>query len=156
MSTKRNLLFATLVVLPLSLLMIAIVPAYAVQRNVRTISSSQSSKVQNCGQVAVANGNLLNATQAQQVANCFQLALQHCSLASLTFTTSSIDTGFIRTLLVSKHGGKCKVTDTVKYYIAPRPPINTHRYTCSGVIEGNNELRVTACGADGDVVIPLA
>jgi hypothetical protein len=157
MSTKRNLLFAAFVILPLALLMVAIVPAYAVQRNAQSTIPSQSINVQNCGQIVVANGNLLNnATQAQQIANCFELAFQHCRLASLNFTTSSIDTGVIRILSVSKHGGRCNVTDTVTYYIAPRPPVNKQLYACSGVTQKSSKLLVTACGADGNVVIPFA
>src|SRR5579884_1869536 len=155
MSTRRNLLFATLVILPLALLVIAMVPAHAVQRNARSTTLSRSVKVQKCGQVVVTNGNVLNATQAQQAANCFELAFQRCSSASLVFTTHSIDTGIIRTILLSKHGGSCNITDTVAYYRVPRPPTNKQIYICSGVSKANNELLVTACGADGNVVIPL-
>jgi hypothetical protein len=156
MSTRRNLLLATFVILPLALLALCITPVGAAYTNASSTTLSRPVKGQHCGQIVAANGSLLNATQAQLTANCFWHAFQLCSSASLVFTTHSIDTGTNRTLLVSKHGKSCNVKDTVQNYVVPRPPSNKQTYTCNGVTKESNDLLITACGADGNLVIPFA
>ena len=156
MSTKRNLLLATLVILPGALLILSLTFVIAMRTDALAVTLPSSPKAQNCGQITVVgNGTLLNAPQARQAANCFWHASQRCSSASLLFTTRGIDAGVNRTLTVSRQASGCTITDGVQHYVVPRPPLNTNTYTCSGVIKQSHDLRITACGADGDVVIPL-
>jgi hypothetical protein len=92
---------------------------------------------------------------AKQVADCFWQAYQKCRAATLSFTTTGIDTVLLRTFSIKSNGGQCLVTDTIRHAIVPSPLSPAKTYTCTGIIEQADGLHFSGCGTDGDVVIPL-
>ncbi len=118
---------------------------------------TSSPQVQNCGKVQTGpNGKIPNTAGSSQAGNCFLQAFQQCHAASLTYMSSGIDTIAIRTFTIKKTDGHCVISEVIQQQIVPRPPKTTATLTCTGVTKGANELRITACGTSGDVVVPIA
>jgi hypothetical protein len=112
--------------------------------------------VQNCGKIAQSSLHRLEpAGPTQQAGTCFWQAFQQCRAATLTYQPLGVDTITNHTFLVEMKGGSCIVTDSVSHAIVPRPPTLSH-YTCTGVVNATSALRITSCGAEGDVIVPLA
>ena len=111
---------------------------------------------QDCGGIRVsgASGAVADSATAAAAESCFFAAYQQCAPAVLTETAMGVDTGVVRTLSIAKNSGACVVTDQVAPYAVPPRPLATSTYTCSGVSQQANELQISGCGADGDVLIP--
>jgi hypothetical protein len=121
-----------------------------------TTSTPQSpGGVQNCGNIKQSSLHRFeDSGLAQQAGACFWQAFQQCRAATLTFQPQGVDTITSHTFLIEKKAGGCTITDTMSHAIVPRPPTVTN-YTCTGVVDTKQDLRITGCGAEGDVVVPL-
>jgi hypothetical protein len=112
-------------------------------------------QLQKCGEVSTSpRGSLLDPAVAQATADCLWRAYQQCQPAMMVFTATSLDTGVVRTFTIGKHGSSCVISDAVQHYIAPHPPKETNTYTCASMTKTSTELRFTACGQDGTVLVP--
>jgi hypothetical protein len=95
-------------------------------------------------------------TGAGRAENCFWQAFQHCRPATLVFITSSVDTALIRTFTIHNHNGACSISDATQQRIVPHPPSPAGTYTCTGLVQKPDGLHFTACGKDGDVLVPAS
>jgi hypothetical protein len=111
-----------------------------------------------CGTVHVAAGRVLPADAAAATAaeNCFAHNYTSCQATVLTFTAMGVDTGATQNFAESLVNGKCTVTDTVQGYTAVGggKTFPTQTYTCAGVQPQADGLHFTACGQQGDVLVP--
>ncbi len=114
-----------------------------------------SNQLQKCGTVLIKpRGEPADPTGAKQAADCFWQAFQQCHLASLVFTASGVDTLATHTFTIQNNGARCSVVDVMQHQIVPQPPTAARTYTCGGVSQEANGLRFTACGPEGDIVVP--
>jgi hypothetical protein len=95
-------------------------------------------------------------TGATQVENCFWQAFQHCRPATLVFITSSANTALIRTFTIHDENGVCSISDAKQQRIVPNPPSPAGTYTCTGLVQKPDGLHFSACGKDGDVLVPVS
>lgn len=95
-------------------------------------------------------------TGAQRVEACLWQAFQHCHPAALVFISSSPGTALIRTFTISSNNGACSISDARQQRIASNPPSAAGTYTCTGLVQKSGGLLFTACGKDGDVLVPAA
>jgi hypothetical protein len=118
---------------------------------------THSTQLQQCGKVQKGpQGILLNATTAAQATNCFWQAYQQCHLASLIFTTSSVDTAVIRTFTIKNNNNQCSITDSVQHAYGPSPLSAAKIYTCVSLTQKSDGLHFASCGQDGDIIVPVA
>jgi len=95
-------------------------------------------------------------TGAARAENCFWQAFQHCRPATLVFITSSADTALIRTFTIHDENGACSISDAKQQRIVPNPPSPAGTYTCTGLVQKPDGLHFSACGKDGDVLVPVS
>lgn len=95
-------------------------------------------------------------TGAARAENCFWQAFQHCRPATLVFITSSVDTALIRTFTIHDNNGTCSISDAKQQRIVPNPPSSAGTYTCTGLVQKPDGLHFSACGKDGDVLVPAS
>ena len=95
-------------------------------------------------------------TGAARAENCFWQAFQHCRPATLVFITSSVDTALIRTFTIHDDNGVCSISDMKQQRIVPNPPSPTGTYTCTGLVQKPDGLHFSACGKDGEVLVPAS
>ena len=95
-------------------------------------------------------------TGAARAENCFWQAFQHCRPATLVFITSSTDTALIRTFTIHDENGTCSISDAKQQRIVPNPPSPAGTYTCTGLVQKPDGLHFSACGKDGDVLVPVS
>src|SRR5215472_7788110 len=95
-------------------------------------------------------------TGAARAENCFWQAFQHCRPATLVFITSSVDTALIRTFTIHDDNGACSISDAKQQRIVPNPPSPAGTYTCAGLLQQPDGLHFSACGKDGDVLVPAS
>ena len=116
-----------------------------------------STQVQKCGSVRTnPRGIPLNGPATKQAEDCFWQAYQKCHAASLSFTTTGVDTVVVRTFTIQNNGEQCSVSDTVQHAIVPAPLSAAKTYTCTGVTEQADGLHFTGCGNDGNIIVPLS
>jgi hypothetical protein len=67
-----------------------------------------------------------------------------------------VDTGATQNFIEHLSNGKCAVTDSVQGYTANGggKTFPTLTYACSGVQQQADGLHFTACGQEGDVLVP--
>ena len=110
----------------------------------------------NCGTIRQAAGRTIGTiTGSQQVGDCFWQAFQQCQPALMTFSVMGVDTLTTHTLVTKKTAASCAVVDTIQNQVVPSPSKHTTTVTCAGVTKEQTDLRVTSCGNQGDLVIPL-
>lgn len=127
----------------------------AAATQVATGAQPVPSNVQNCGRVEVSPQHRVeDAGLTQQAGACFWQAYQQCRAAILVFQPLGVDAITVHTFSIEKQASGCVVTDSVKHSIVPRPATATN-YSCAGVMNTNGALRITGCGAEGDVIVPL-
>ncbi len=115
-------------------------------------------KVKKCGTVS-GLGHLevpVNDTGGERAENCFWQAFQHCQPATLVFFINSIDTSLIRTFTIHNNRGKCSLTDARQFRVVPRPPSPALVFTCASLTKLPDALRFSACGQDGNILVPGA
>ncbi|MFL5656426.1 MAG: hypothetical protein ACJ8CB_19895 [Ktedonobacteraceae bacterium] len=113
-------------------------------------------QAQKCGSVQTnPRGIPLNEPATKQAENCFWQAYQQCHAASLSSTTTSVDTVTVRTFTIQNNGEQCSVSDAVQHAIVPARLSAPRTYTCTGVMQQADGLHFTACGEDGNVVVPM-
>jgi hypothetical protein len=93
-------------------------------------------------------------TGAQQAENCFWHAFQQCLPATLDFITGSIDTALTRTFTIHNNNSTCSISDAKQLHTGSNTPSPATIYTCVGLVHTPNGLRFSACGEDGDVLVP--
>ncbi len=111
---------------------------------------------QNCGTLHSNHAGLLSSDKANapQAENCFYQAYHSCQPATLTYETTSVDTGSINHLSVKTTSGTCALFDNVQHFIAPNPPGATTTYACGSASQQSDGLHILTCGDVGDIVIP--
>lgn len=117
---------------------------------------TKPTQAQKCGSVQTnPRGVPLNEAAAKQTENCFWQAYQKCHTASLSSTIASVDTVTVRTFTIQNKGEQCSVSDAVQHAIVPARLSAARTYTCTGVTQQADGLHFTACGNDGNVIVPL-
>jgi hypothetical protein len=111
---------------------------------------------QRCGTVQVRANGLVNGAAARQAENCFWQAFQVCRTATLVFQKMGVDTVLTRTFTISSANGRCSISDTVKNGGPDAVPVPARTYTCTGLLQKSDGLHFSACGEDGDVIVPAA
>lgn len=111
---------------------------------------------QQCGSVQTNPRGTINTPGAKQVEDCFWQAYQKCSTATLSFTTTGVDTVLLRKFTIKNNSGQCLVTDAVQHAIVPAPLSPAKTYTCTGLTEQTDGLHFSGCGIDGEVLVPLS
>lgn len=111
---------------------------------------------QNCGTLHSNHAGLVSGDKgiAPQAENCFYSAYHSCQPATLTYETTSVDTGVINNLQVKPTTGTCAVFDNVQHFIAPKPPGATTTYSCGAASLQSDGLHILTCGDVGDILIP--
>ena len=150
----------TLAVLSLGLLMavisVGIAACASSSSGSQNPTPTKSTQVQKCGSVRTnPRGISQNGPSAKQAEDCFWQAYQKCHAASLTFTTTGVDTVLVRTFTIQNNGEQCSVSDTVQHAIVPAPLSAAKTYTCTGVTEQADGLHFTGCGNDGNIILTL-
>jgi hypothetical protein len=113
-------------------------------------------QAQKCGSVKTnPRGVPVNAATAKQAEDCFWQAFQQCHPASLSFTSTSVDTVAVHTFTIQSNGQQCSVNDAGQHAIVPRPLSAAKTYACTGVAMQADGLHVTGCGNEGDIIVPL-
>ena len=114
-----------------------------------------STQVQHCGSVqSNPVGHPINGATAKQAADCFWQAEQKCQPATLTYIAGGVDTITSHIFTIQSNGGKCSVSDAMTHAIVPSKPSVAKTYTCSSVNQQADGLHFTACGEEGDIVVP--
>ena len=122
-----------------------------------TSTSTNTSDGQKCGTISVsARGALEDAGLSTKAATCFWQAYQQCHAASLVYRVNGLDTSTVRTFTLEKKNGSCAIHDAVQHFVVPHQIGATKNYTCSAIVNSNNQLHISGCGEDGTVVIPIA
>ena len=93
---------------------------------------------------------------SQKAEGCFWQAFQHCSLATLVFTSSSNGKGIggqtiVRTFTIHQANGACFITDALQKGATPRTLQPATIYTCTGLIQHPGALDILSCGPDGTI-----
>jgi hypothetical protein len=111
---------------------------------------------QNCGTLHSNHAGLISSDKslAPQAENCFYSAFHACHPATLTYETTSVDTGIINNLQVKTTTGTCSVFDGVQHFIAPNPPGAITTYACGAASLQSDGLHILTCGDAGDIVVP--
>jgi hypothetical protein len=116
--------------------------------------------VQKCGSIGVMRSTRTTTATgivpADLVGSCFWQAFQQCRAASLIVNFGSVDTITTHTFTLQKHNTNCTISDAVQNRVIPRPAKDTGTYTCSGLVNGANELRFNGCGTLGNIVVPTS
>jgi hypothetical protein len=107
-----------------------------------------------CGEVRTLGPNPPREAAALQAEDCFFQAFQQCQAATLTVTMAGVDAGTINNFAVEKQGDNCRITGSVVRYVVPRPTPVPEQFICQGLTRKNGGLLFTACGAQGDIVVP--
>lgn len=111
--------------------------------------------VQKCGSVhSLPDGKLATPMAAKTAEDCFWQAYQQCKAATISYTAGGVDTVSINTFTIKNDNGKCAVSDAAQFSIAPNKPGAPKTYSCSGITQQQNGLRITSCGERGDIVLP--
>ncbi len=113
--------------------------------------------VQECGVVQTGPGShkVTNDDLAKQATDCFWKAFQQCHPANLIYRAGGVDTILVRTFTIQNNNGQCSITDAAQHFIVPHPtPVVSKAFTCAGVTQQADGLHFSACGDDGDVVVP--
>src|SRR5437588_4082613 len=115
-----------------------------------------STQAQKCGSVRTnPRGIPLNGAAAKQAEDCFWQAYQKCHAASITFTTTGVDTVAVHTFTIQNNGEQCSVSDAVQHAIVPASLSAAKTYTCTGVTKQADGLHFTGCGNEGNIIVPL-
>jgi hypothetical protein len=121
-------------------------------------SPTATVQVQKCGVVQTGPGPRkvpTNDDLAKQATDCFWKAFQQCRPANLIYRAGGVDTIVVRTFTIQNNNGKCSITDAAEHFIVPHPtPVVSKAFTCAGVTQQADGLHFSACGEDGDVVVP--
>jgi hypothetical protein len=117
------------------------------------VLNSQSS-AQACGEVRTLGPNAPRDAAALQAEDCFFQAFQQCQLATLTVTMSGVDAGTINRFAIEKQGDNCRISGSLVRYVVPRPTPMPEQFICQGLTRKNGGLLFSACGAQGDIVVP--
>ena len=121
-----------------------------------TPTPTTSTQVQKCGSVRTnPRGTPLNESTAKQAVDCFWQAYQKCHAASLSFTSTGVDTVAVHTFTIQSNGEQCTIADAVQHAIVPAPLSAAKTYTCTGVTQQADGLHFASCGNDGNIVVPL-
>lgn len=113
-------------------------------------------QTQKCGTVHTLRLQVVPADQshAQTVENCFWQAYQQCHPATLVYSQGDLDTVTLHTFSLKSQSGQCMITDAVQRSVLPRKPTPAGSYTCGGLTQKNDGLHFTACGQEGNVLVP--
>jgi hypothetical protein len=93
-------------------------------------------------------------TGTQQAENCFWRAFQHCLPATLVYITGSIATALTRTFMIHETNSTCSISDERQLRTGPNTTLPAAIYTCADLAHTSNGLRFSACGEDGDILVP--
>jgi hypothetical protein len=128
----------------------------AIQSQLQAPTTHPQVKVQKCGIVQGLESLKVppSNTDTQQAENCFWHAFQHCLPAALVFITGSIDAGLSRTLTIHETNNTCFISDERQLRTGPHASSSATIYTCTDLVHTPNGLRFSACGDDGDVLVP--
>jgi hypothetical protein len=122
-----------------------------------TPTPTAAAHLQKCGVVQTRpRGEPADPASARQAADCFWRAFRQCHLASLVYSASGVDTFAVHTFTIQNRGAQCAVVDVMTRQVVPQPPTVARSYTCGGVSQQAYGLRFTACGPEGDIVVPTA
>jgi hypothetical protein len=108
-----------------------------------------------CGVILERGAQVIQDVPAAQAAvTCFWQAYQQRQSATLVLQIMGVDTFATHTFILASSNGQYGLTDTVEFRVIPRPlgPANT--YTCSALTQSADGLVATACGDEGDIIIP--
>src|SRR5438045_7265274 len=157
---RQNRLKRVLAVLSLGVLVAAISVGIAACASSSSGSQNptptKSTQVQKCGSERTnPRGIPVNGPAAKQTEDCFWQAFQKCHAASLSYTTTGVDTVVVRNFTIQNNGEQCSVSDTVQHAIVPAPLSAAKTYTCTGVTEQADGLNFKGCGNDGDIIVLL-
>jgi len=111
---------------------------------------------QHCGVVHAQRLQIVPADQnlATAVENCFWQAYQQCHPATMTYSLGNLDTVMLHTFSLKSQSGQCVITDAVQRSVLPRPPQAAGSYICGSLTRQSDGLRFTACGSEGNVLVP--
>jgi hypothetical protein len=121
-----------------------------------TASATGATVAENCGAVHTARQVVVPAdtSKAPGIEDCFWQAYQQCHAATLSYVQGSVDTAQIHTFTLKSQNNQCVITDALQSQVVPRPAKPVGTYTCTGLTRANDGLHFSACGNDGDVVVP--
>jgi predicted small lipoprotein YifL len=113
---------------------------------------------QNCGIVHTSRLQVVPADRdhAKGAEDCFWQAYQQCHPAKLTYSQASLDTAVIHTFSLKSQNGQCVITDALQHQVMPRAPSPAGSFTCTGMTRQNDGLHLTACGSEGNLMVPDA
>jgi len=109
----------------------------------------------NCGTVA-SGPTAVQPSDPSSVENCFYDGFTRCAAVTMTYSQMGVDAGVTRTFKAQPKGGGCGVSDTVHNYVIPTKTDHTATYDCASVARKGGGLLFSACGQDGDVLVPGA
>lgn len=113
-------------------------------------------QAQKCGSVRTnPRGTPVNGAAAKQAEDCFWQAFQQCHPASLSFTSTGVDTVEVHTFTIQSNGQQCSVNDAGQHAIVPAPLSAAKTYACTGVAMQADGLHFTGCGNEGNIIVPL-
>lgn len=109
-----------------------------------------------CGSIQTnPRGLPLDTARAKQAGACFWQAYQKCQPAMLQFTRASVDTVASHMFSIHTSGQNCSVTDSMQHTVVPAKPSEAKTYACTAVTSKSDGLHFSACGEEGDVVVPM-
>ncbi|MFL5734560.1 MAG: hypothetical protein ACJ78Q_15350 [Chloroflexia bacterium] len=108
-----------------------------------------------CGTIQVRGPQLVDdPSAALEAETCFLQAYNQRQPATLVLQVMGIDTMATHIFTLGTESGQYALTDSAEFRVIPRPVGTTNLYTCSGLTQTANGLLATACGDEGDVLIP--
>ena len=115
-----------------------------------------SAQVQKCGSVRTTpQGGPVNGATARQAADCFWQAFQKCHAATLSLTSTGVDTVAVHTFTVQSNGQQCSVNDAGQHARVPSPLSSAKTYACAGVAMQTDGLHFTGSGNEGNIIVPV-
>ena len=155
--SRLSTLFAVLsITLLLAVMSVSLIACASNSGSAQNPTPTTQVQAQKCGSVQTnPRGVPLNEPAAKQAEDCFWQAFQKCQPASLSYTLVSVDTVTKHTFTIQNNGEQCSVSDAVQHAIVPARLSAPRTYTCTGVMQQVDGLHFTACGEDGNVVVPL-
>jgi hypothetical protein len=109
-----------------------------------------------CGTVQIAGGQVQNPEAARTSVACFWVAYTAGASAGLVMQVVGVDTVTTHNLSLAPANRATRIQDTVQLNVVGRPTPSSTTYTCAGLRQESTGLRVVGCGAEGDVLVPVA
>lgn len=121
-----------------------------------THTPGEQPPAQNCGAVHSTSLRVVPPDQdlTKGIEDCFWQAYQHCHLATLTYSQTSVDTAVIHTFSLKSQHGECVITDALQHVIVPHSPRSAGSYVCRRLTQQTDGLHFLACGTEGNVLVP--